>query len=127
MSGSKVDHCPPGKKKKRVLRFSKTGQKKKIRFSLLLRLKKITSQLSRQIRELSLAVSRLRSDVNLLLVRSSGLRENLSTRLNTQVTLETDAGPISGTLIELGTNYVAVLEPTGAIVLIPLSKINFVG
>ncbi|CAM4411639.1 YuzF family protein [Paenibacillus alkaliterrae] len=91
---------------------------------------RITRVFRRRINRLSAAISRLRNDVNILqaqvsaLVPGPGIREALLARLNTPIVIETDAGTISGTLIEVGIDYVAVLEPTGAIVLIPITKIN---
>ncbi|ANE45271.1 hypothetical protein SY83_01800 [Paenibacillus swuensis] len=53
-----------------------------------------------------------------------GIISILTPRLGTTVALETDAGPIVGTLAEVGSDYARMNEPTGAIVFIPFGQIN---
>lgn len=123
--------CPPHRKKK------PKKKKKTRRIGLLKRQLARISELRRRIEELSASIAQLtaftnqiRSDVNTLQAQIRGpiaapsIQEVLLSRLNTPIVVETDAGAISGTLIEVGTDYAAILEPTGAIVLIPLSEIN---
>ncbi|RCW46445.1 uncharacterized protein DUF2642 [Paenibacillus prosopidis] len=133
--------CPPHKKLKLCRRRKK---KKKTGNSFLKQLRRLRQQIARitrvyqsRINRLSAEISRLtdftnqiRNDVNILqaqvsaLATAPGIRDVLLARLNTSIVVETDAGAISGTLIEVGTDYVAILEPTGAIVLVPLTDIN---
>lgn len=47
-------------------------------------------------------------------------------RINTQITIQTAAGTLSGTLILIGSNVVEILEPSGDILLIPTSSIESV-
>ncbi|MGM0879654.1 MAG: hypothetical protein ACQEXQ_01265 [Bacillota bacterium] len=88
------------------------------------------NRLSAAISRLTAFTNQIRNDVNILqaqvssLAAAPGIRDVLLGRLNTSILVETDAGAISGTLIEVGTDYVAILEPTGAIVLVPLTDIN---
>ncbi|MEF2965953.1 hypothetical protein V3851_08935 [Paenibacillus sp. M1] len=52
-----------------------------------------------------------------------GLISALTPRLNTVVTIDTPAGPINGTLVAIGEDYVEILEPDGSTVLIPFEEI----
>lgn len=47
-------------------------------------------------------------------------------RLNTEVTIQTGAGTVSGLLLLIGTNVIEILEPSGDIVLIPETSIETV-
>ncbi|MGF7035636.1 hypothetical protein J2T17_006669 [Paenibacillus mucilaginosus] len=47
-------------------------------------------------------------------------------RIGESVTIETDAGTITGVLQLVGTDVIQVLEPTGDILLIPIPSINAV-
>ncbi|MFD2612388.1 hypothetical protein [Paenibacillus gansuensis] len=48
----------------------------------------------------------------------------LQERLNTTITVLTDAGEVSGTLTLVGTDVIQITEPGGTVVLIPLSQVN---
>jgi len=48
----------------------------------------------------------------------------LQSRVNTVVTLLTDAGPVTGTLLSLGTDVAQLQEESGDILLIPFTQIN---
>jgi prefoldin subunit 5 len=119
----KIITCPSEHKKK-LKRKKKTG------ISLLERLRRLRAQVARirsELTRLTAFTNQIRNDVNTLQAQISaqtGVRQILLSRLNTSIVIETDAGAISGTLIEVGTDYVAVLEPSGAIVIIPISEIN---
>jgi hypothetical protein len=52
------------------------------------------------------------------------LIQALRARLNTTVTISTNAGDITGVLNLVGTDVIRIVEPTGNIVLIPISQIN---
>ncbi|WP_410769028.1 hypothetical protein [Fontibacillus sp. BL9] len=54
------------------------------------------------------------------------LIESLTPRLNTNITIDTAAGPVFGTLVAVGEDYIEILEPDGSIVLIPFSQIQSV-
>ncbi|MNN46497.1 hypothetical protein D3C81_1608790 [compost metagenome] len=48
----------------------------------------------------------------------------LQSRVGTVVTLLTDAGAVTGTLLPLGTDVAQLLEESGDIVLVPFAQIN---
>ncbi|WP_426448067.1 hypothetical protein ACP26L_27095 [Paenibacillus sp. S-38] len=48
----------------------------------------------------------------------------LEDKIGDTVTIETNAGTVTGVLQMVGSNVVQVLEPTGDILLIPISSIN---
>jgi len=48
----------------------------------------------------------------------------LQSRIDTVVTLITDAGSVTGILIMLGTDVVQLLEESGDIILVPIAQIN---
>ena len=48
----------------------------------------------------------------------------LQNRINTVVTLLTDAGPVTGTLLSLGTDVAQLQEESGDILLVPFAQIN---
>ncbi|MGG1518494.1 hypothetical protein ABE504_23955 [Paenibacillus oryzisoli] len=50
----------------------------------------------------------------------------LDGRLNTQVTIQTGAGTVSGLVLLIGSNVVELLEPSGDILLIPAYSIQTV-
>lgn len=52
-----------------------------------------------------------------------GLITLLTPLLNTSVTIDTAAGPIFGTLVAIGLDYIELVEPDGSIVLIPLGQV----
>lgn len=73
------------------------------------------------------AVLLLQERLQRLLTPENPVEEFLQGRIGTTVTVETDAGGISGTVVALGTDYVQILEPSGNTVLVPLQSINTVG
>lgn len=52
-----------------------------------------------------------------------GLITLLTPLLNTSVTIDTAAGPIFGTLVAIGLDYIEIVEPDGSIVLIPFDQV----
>ncbi|WP_274650661.1 DUF2642 domain-containing protein [Paenibacillus humicola] len=88
------------------------------------------SQLTSGYSQLTAITNQLRSDVNSIQAIISAppitqsLRDALNSRISTAIIIETDAGTITGTLTEVGNDYVAITEPSGAIVLIPVAEIN---
>ncbi|WP_334072752.1 MULTISPECIES: hypothetical protein [Paenibacillus] len=52
-----------------------------------------------------------------------GIINLLTPLLNTSVTIDTAAGPIFGTLVAIGLDYIEIVEPDGSIVLIPLDQV----
>lgn len=66
----------------------------------------------------------LSQDVAAITSRETAIVNQLQPRLNTSIVIETDAGPVAGTLTEVGADYVAITEASGAIVLIPTAQIN---
>lgn len=75
------------------------------------------ADLQRQLQSLSQQVAAITP-------RDTAIANQLQPRLNTSIVIETDAGPVAGTLTEVGVDYVAITEASGAIVLIPTSQIN---
>jgi hypothetical protein len=138
--------CRPVHKVKPFIRCRKSQpkRKKKTGLSFLRRLRRLKDQLigianefRNKFEQLSATISQLinftnqvRNDVNTMQAQISGLntlpniRNVLLSRTGTTLTIETDAGTITGTLTEVGTDYVAIQEPTGALVLIPITEIN---
>ncbi|TYP79479.1 DUF2642 domain-containing protein [Paenibacillus methanolicus] len=66
----------------------------------------------------------LAREVAALTPRETVIANLLQSRINTAIIIETDAGPVAGTLIEVGVDYVAIAEASGAVVLIPTSQIS---
>lgn len=142
----KVIPCPPERKKKKKRKLKKKrGISSRARFRRLRRqIAGIRNEERRRFEELTAAISKLadtiaqltaftnqiRNDVNELQAQFRGtqtapiIRQVLLPRINTSIVVETNAGAISGTLIEVGTDYIEILEPTGSIVLIPLAEVN---
>jgi hypothetical protein len=54
------------------------------------------------------------------------IREELEERVNTTVTIETDAGPVTGVLVLIGTDAITIEEPGGTTVIIPIRSVNAV-
>ncbi|MGG4345315.1 hypothetical protein [Paenibacillus lautus] len=78
-----------------------------------------------QIVRLNERIHALQEQVNALQARPSpgpggSVTAFLRGRLNSRVTVETTAGTIFGTLIEIGEDYVQIAEPNSSIVIIPL-------
>ena len=82
------------------------------------------SRLQEQDTSLDAQLRLLRAEVGQLADPFAGLRSALENRLNTAVTIETNAGPVSGTLIAIGTDFVEILEPNGDLAFIPLNNVN---
>lgn len=55
-----------------------------------------------------------------------GLITLLTPLLNTSITIDTAAGPIFGTLVAIGLDYIEIVEPDGSIVLIPFDQVLLV-
>lgn len=55
-----------------------------------------------------------------------GLINLLTPLLNTSVTIDTAAGPIFGTLVAIGLDYIEIVETDGSIVLIPFDQVLLV-
>ncbi|RCX16949.1 hypothetical protein DFP94_1109 [Fontibacillus phaseoli] len=51
------------------------------------------------------------------------LIESLTPRLNTNITVDTAAGPVFGILVAVGEDYIEILEPDGSLVLIPFGQV----
>lgn len=52
------------------------------------------------------------------------VRSTLESRQGSVVTIETDAGPVAGTLIAVGTDFAQLLEPTGDMVFVLIDSIS---
>ncbi|WP_052759418.1 DUF2642 domain-containing protein [Paenibacillus sp. DMB20] len=92
---------------------------------------------SRSIALLKLQVRRLGNALETLTGRVNAVQQQVDTlaggrraiigllngRLNTTLTIETPGGTVFGTLITVGADHVQILEPTGAIVLLPIRNI----
>jgi len=77
-----------------------------------------------QIAALQVQVNTLQGQVQLLLQPLNEIIEQLQSRIGTVVTLETDAGTITGTLTFVGSDFAQILEPTGSIALVRVQSIN---
>ncbi|MFB9328580.1 DUF2642 domain-containing protein [Paenibacillus aurantiacus] len=73
--------------------------------------------LQNQVQALTQALAALTS-------RETTIANILQPRINTAIVVETDAGQVAGTLIEVGVDYIAITDASGAIVLIPIAQIN---
>lgn len=56
--------------------------------------------------------------------RIAETRQFFQSRIGTTVSVTTDAGVVSGTITEVGTNYVRLTESDGDLVFIPLDEVN---
>ncbi|MDQ0060246.1 hypothetical protein [Paenibacillus harenae] len=83
-----------------------------------------TDQLQSQVIRLERQVNLLAAEVNALVGPTQSARALLQARTGTTATIETNAGSISGTIVAVGIDFVQILEPTGDIVLIPISSIT---
>lgn len=108
-------------------------KRKKKRSSLLKKLLSFRSRvlrysrlINRRIESLVNTVNLLAAQVNTITAPTQGARALLQGRMGSVVSIETNAGSISGTIVEVGVDYVQILEPTGDIVLIPLRSITTV-
>lgn len=89
-------------------------------------LRKDVQKLKVRVSSLQSQVNQLRAQVNGLSEPYSALRNTLQARVGRVVVLETNAGPVSGTLITVGTNYAEIAEPTGDLVFVRLEQINYI-
>lgn len=80
-------------------------------------------RLEAQIRRITLRVNNLQEQVDSLTAPRRSLVNQLRGRLNTRITIQTQAGSVFGTIIFIGTDFVQIQEPNGSIVLIPLSRV----
>lgn len=87
-------------------------------------LEKTISTMQTTIYSLQTTVAQLQQQVNSITGPIEELRRALIARQNTTITIETDAGSITGVLAIVGTNYIQINEPSGNIVFIPLASIN---
>ncbi|XOK63755.1 hypothetical protein ACJ7K1_11805 [Paenibacillus elgii] len=71
-------------------------------------------------------ISSLQAEVASLTAPSRAVRTLLQGRVGTTVSIESNAGSISGTLTAVGDDFAQIQEPTGDIVLIPLANVNSV-
>ncbi|WP_139074758.1 hypothetical protein [Paenibacillus elgii] len=71
-------------------------------------------------------ISSLQAEVAGLTAPSRAVRTLLQGRVGTTVSIESNAGSISGTLTAVGDDFAQIQEPTGDIDLIPLANINSV-
>ncbi|KPV55242.1 hypothetical protein QJ48_34225 [Paenibacillus sp. A3] len=71
-------------------------------------------------------IADLQGEVESLYATSRAVRTVLQGRVGTTVSLDTNAGSISGTLTVVGDDFAQIQEPTGDIVLIPLANVNSV-
>jgi prefoldin subunit 5 len=83
-----------------------------------------TGLIQEQVNLLNTRVNALAAEVSALTAPIQSVRALLQARIGTTATIETDAGSISGTVLAVGIDFVQILEPTGDIVLIPLSSIT---
>ncbi|MDF2653172.1 MAG: hypothetical protein K0Q73_8977 [Paenibacillus sp.] len=120
--------------KKCVTKVKGNFKKRKLRKpsnSILKRLKVLSlkvAQLKRRVNNIVAAINNLNTQVNTLqaqvLEPIIAVRNVLLARVGKSVTIQTAVGSVSGTVVTVGANFVRLLEPSGAIVFIPLSKIN---
>ncbi|MDF2650685.1 MAG: hypothetical protein K0Q73_6490 [Paenibacillus sp.] len=93
-----------------------------------LRVTKLRSFVLHKIKDIVIAINKLNTQVNNLqaqvLAPILAIRNLLQSRMGTAVTIQTAVGSISGTVVSVGRDFVQLLEPSGAIVFIPISKIN---
>lgn len=82
--------------------------------------------LSTALENLSSTVSVIQSEVEPIVAPFRALIALLRARLGTTIGIDTDGGTITGTLVNVGTDFAEVLETTSARVFIPLSAINFI-
>ncbi|MGF9915100.1 hypothetical protein ABEX47_08930 [Paenibacillus ehimensis] len=71
-------------------------------------------------------ISSLQAEVVSLTATRRAVRTLLQGRIGTTVSIESNAGAISGTLTAVGEDFAQILEPTGDIVLIPLANVTSV-
>ncbi len=71
-------------------------------------------------------ISSLQAEVASLTAPSRAVRTLLQERVGTTVSIDSNAGSISGTLTTVGDDFVQIKESTGDIVLIPLVNVNSV-
>lgn len=83
-----------------------------------------SDQTQNQVTQLNQQVSVLAAEVNAITGPTQGTRALLQARIGTTATIETNAGSISGTVLAVGIDFVQILEPTGDIVIIPISSIT---
>ncbi|TFE27185.1 DUF2642 domain-containing protein [Cohnella luojiensis] len=133
--------CPPKKFKIKIPK----KRKKRRGLSLLERFKRLRRQVARISRFLQRRLNALaevllglqgvtnalRNDVNVLQAEVSdlteeedALRSQLQARIGTIITINTDAGTITGTLTAVGEDFAQILEASGAIVLVRFESIN---
>ncbi len=137
----KTDSCPPKKLKIKIPK----KRKKRREVSLLDRFRRLRRQVARisrllQSRLNTLAqvvlglqgvTTALRNDVNVLQAEvrelteeEDALRSLLQARIGTIITINTDAGTITGILTAVGEDFAQVQETSGAIVLVRFESIN---
>lgn len=108
----------------------KTGSlKRKLRelrrlfLSSMARLTEQVRKLKHRVNRLSAHVNALQDRVDTLSSNDAGTRAFLSSRVGARLTLETPAGTLFGTLMNVGENFIQLREPDGSIVLLPLRNI----
>lgn len=82
--------------------------------------------LGSQVSALNAQVSQQQTEVNALTGPIEETRNILQSRIGTVVTVDTGAGPVSGTLAAIGSDYAEIIEPSGDIVFVLLVNIEFV-
>lgn len=82
------------------------------------------ANLERAFAELQATVAQLQEQLQGLLAPIESIRNELLSRIGTTITILTDAGSVTGTLTEVGDDYVLITEPNGNLVYIPLTSIN---
>ncbi|WP_281888513.1 PRC-barrel domain-containing protein [Paenibacillus sp. YYML68] len=84
------------------------------------------NSLTSSIAQLTHAYEELRQELNNQSDEEGAYRSVLTPRIGTTITVDTDAGTITGLLIAVGLNFIQVKEPSGADVFIPFDAINFI-
>lgn len=80
----------------------------------------------RRVNLLTTQVNSLQEQVTDLTFSTNAIRSFLLSRIGSTVTVETIAGAVTGQVVLVGDDFVQILEPSGANVLIPLVNINAV-
>ncbi|WP_337099860.1 hypothetical protein [Paenibacillus sp. YIM B09110] len=83
-----------------------------------------TNQLQRQVSQLERQVNLLAAGVSTLVAPTQRARAILEAKIGAVASIETNAGNISGTVVAVGIDFVHILEPTGDIILLPISSIT---
>jgi chromosome segregation ATPase len=92
--------------------------------AIIRRLSNETNQLQSQVSQLERQVNLITTELSTLVVPIQRARAILQARIGNITSIETDAGSISGTIVTVGIDYVHILEPTGDIILLPISSIT---